>query len=150
MEKSLNLRSSSGPSTWILGKTHGKGEDNMAHHVINQSINWGSHRLIKTKAASMGPTWVCTRSSVYMLWLIARCFLGNPDSGILFFLLHCLFLGLFLQLGYLALMYLVWLLSLEGLLVCEGKLGKKGSRGEERCTGLGERAEGELLSRCNV
>lgn len=57
--------------------------------------------LTESEALSLGPTWVYTRSSVYILWLLAWCFGETPMGagvsltllstlGILSLLLSCL------------------------------------------------------------
>lgn len=37
-------------------------------------------RSNKTEVAKTGHAWVCTRSPVYMLWLLAWCFSETPSS----------------------------------------------------------------------
>jgi hypothetical protein len=49
------------------------------HGLSNQISRF--HRGSETESASTGPTWVCARSSTYMLWQLAWCFCGTPNSG---------------------------------------------------------------------
>lgn len=46
-----------------------------------ESTKWGTHVPMETEAASTEPAWGCTRSSVYVLWLLAWCSCGTPNSG---------------------------------------------------------------------
>lgn len=83
--------------------------------------------------ASRGPVWIYTRFSVYMLWLLACCFVGLLTVGADVSLLPAretrfLQLGCFVQpdlsafsLFYCVLFCPVWLLSLGSLLFSEGK-----------------------------
>lgn len=41
----------------------------------------GSYGLPETETANMGPSWLCTRSYVYILWLLTWCSCENPNSG---------------------------------------------------------------------
>ena len=41
----------------------------------------GTYEVTETAAASTGPAWICTRSCAYILWLLAWCFHGTPNSG---------------------------------------------------------------------
>lgn len=40
----------------------------------------GWYALTETEAASLESAWVCTRSPLYTLWLLAWCFPGIPNS----------------------------------------------------------------------
>lgn len=41
----------------------------------------GSHGLTETEMASTGPSWIYTRSSVYIVWLLTWCSGRIPNSG---------------------------------------------------------------------
>ena len=45
-----------------------------------ESTKQGSHGLTETEAAIMDPALVCTRSSDYILWLLASCSCETPSS----------------------------------------------------------------------
>lgn len=47
----------------------------------NKSTKQGSYQLTEAETASTGHAWICIRSSAYILWLLAWCFPGNPNSG---------------------------------------------------------------------
>lgn len=76
-------------------------EDNRRIWSI-KSTKQSSHELKKTERARLGPSRVCTKSSVYTLLQSASWFCGSPNNGcgyicvsfaaleIVFFLLHCL------------------------------------------------------------
>lgn len=98
-----------------------------------ESAKWGTHVLMETEAASTEPAWVCTRSSLYALWLLAWCSCGLLTVGAdvslislavlgsLFLLLRCLALPLYedFALSYYVLFCPVLLLSLRRLLSSE-------------------------------
>ena len=44
-----------------------------------ESAKQGSQEL--TEGTSTGPAGVCSRSSAYMLWLLALCFCETPNNG---------------------------------------------------------------------
>ena len=41
----------------------------------------GQCRLTEPEAVIMKPTWLCTRYSVYVSWLLASCFCDIPNKG---------------------------------------------------------------------
>lgn len=102
-------------------------EDNRRTRPI-VSTKQGSYVLTATQEASTGPAWVCTGSSVYMLWLLALCFCVNSSGGVAvldtFALRPCSpywvalsgFYMRALALSDCKLFYCVWLLSPEDLL----------------------------------
>lgn len=46
-----------------------------------ESTKQGPYGLTETKSTSTGPASVCSRASVYMLWVLAWFFSGTPESG---------------------------------------------------------------------
>lgn len=104
------------------------------------STKQDSHVLTETKMASRYPAWVCTRSSVCISWLLARCFvglltvemtisltsfvcswnsfpsIGLPCSALIWGLFTCLILSCLVH---------VWLLSLDCLFIYEEKIEGK-------------------------
>ena len=73
--------------------------DNTRRTWLIESTKHSSHGLTETETASIGPARVCTRSSVWMLWLLAwSSWWGSyewktvwPAFGNVFLLLGCLF-----------------------------------------------------------
>lgn len=111
----------------------------------------GSQGLTETEAKMTEPVWVCTRSSVYVLYLLAGCFCGTPDSGsggpsdslpalgTPFFLLGCFTHSQYESLfqSYCILLCHVELIFLGSLLFSERKW--RGGSGKMVCVGTGRR-----------
>jgi hypothetical protein len=83
MKRDSKLEVSIGPFPSEFRESHKRGREKIigVHEIADTRRIWliestkqVSYGLIETEVLSMRLTWVCTRSSAYMLWLLACCF----------------------------------------------------------------------------
>ena len=64
------------------GKAVGvSGDGGHQENMATTSTKQGTCGLPGSEVACVGPAWVCTRLSAYMLWLLAWCFCETPNCG---------------------------------------------------------------------